>query len=206
MTTGLQRIQAPTVSLTDSQRSMPSLRSADAESVTRGRKLAARILSNYPDYGKAPPEYLLTLSETLAGLTTSEIVWLCDANDGLATVCKYLPTTADIHDFLKAKRAKAEQFKPAHTAYRKLNEDHGPWEAETDFERKKRVVQELLGYDPMKVTKAPLRDLVGKDIPKDASQLKTPAAPPSKYLLAIIEEQRQLNEERLNNLFREDAA
>lgn len=165
---------AATLSRTDSPKSMQLSKSADAESMSRGRKLAARILSNYPDYGKAPPEYLLTLSETLASLTTSEMVWLCDANDGLATVCKYLPTTADIHDFLKAKRAKAEQFKPAHTHYRKLNEDHGPWEAETDFERKKRIVRELLGYDPMKQTKAPLRDLAGKEIPKDAGQLKTP--------------------------------
>lgn len=178
-----------TLSLTDSPRSMPSLRNADAESVARGRKLAARILSNYPDYGKAPPEYLLTLSETLAGLTTSEIVWLCDANDGLATVCKYLPTTADIHEFLREKRAKAEQFKPAHTAYRKLNEDHGPWEAETDFERKKRVVKELLGYDPMRPS-APKRELVNPtaaEVEVTVSALKTEARPISAEFRAHLE-------------------
>lgn len=189
MTTGFQPVQLPTASLKDSPRSMPSLRSADAESVARGRKLAARILSNYPDYGKAPPEYLLTLSETLAGLTTSEIVWLCDANDGLATVCKYLPTTADIHEFLREKRAKAEQFKPAHTAYRKLNEDHGPWEAETDFERKKRVVKELLGYDPMKPT-APKRELVNPtaaEVDVTVSALKTEARPISAEFRAHLE-------------------
>jgi hypothetical protein len=158
---------------------------------------AKRIMANYPDYGKAPPEYLLSMTETMAALTEEEIVWLSDRREGLATVCKYIPTPADIHEFLKAKRAKAEQFKPAHTHYRKLNEDHGPWEAETDFERKKHVVRDLLGYDPAKVTKAPLRDLVGKEIPKDASQLKTPALPASEFLLKRIEEMDREAEEIL---------
>ena len=181
---------AATLSRTDSPKSMQLSKSADAESMSRGRKLAARILSNYPDYGKAPPEYLLTLSETLAGLTTSEMVWLCDANDGLATVCKYLPTTADIHDFLRARRAKAEQFKPAHTAYRKLTEEHGPWEAKTDFERKKRVVKELLGYDPMGAANASKRELVNPtaaEVEFTVSALKTVARPISAEFRAHLE-------------------
>lgn len=191
-----------TLSQRDSQRSMPSTRVGNAAPLDVARMAAKRIMANYPDYGKAPPEYLLSMTETMAALTEEEIVWLSDRREGLATVCKYLPTPADVHDFLKAKRAKAEQFRPAHTAYRKLNEDHGPWEAETDFERKKRVVQELLGYDPMKVTKAPLRDLVGKDIPKDASQLKTPAAPASQYLKDVIERQaREAAEIRNRELY-----
>ncbi len=151
-------------------------------------------------------DWTVAITETLSYLTEEELAWISHPREGLATVCKFLPQPADIHEFLRERLAKAEQFRPAHTAYRKLNEDHGPWEAETDFERKKRVVEELLGYNPMKVGKAPLRDLVNKEIPADASQLKTPAAPASKYLLAHIEERRQLNEERMSNLFCEDAA
>jgi hypothetical protein len=151
---------------------------------------AKRIMANYPDYGKAPPEYLLSMTETMAALTEEEIVWLSDRREGLATVCKYLPTPADIHDFLKAKRAKAEQFKPAHTHYRKLNEDHGPWEAETDFERKKRVVKELLGYDPMGTTNAPKRELVNPtaaEVEVTVSALKTEARPISAEFRAALE-------------------
>lgn len=156
--------------------------------------MAARILSNYPDYGKAPAEYILALSETLATLTTSEIVWLTDSREGLASVCKYLPTRADVHEFLKAKRAKVEQFQSPHTAYKRLNPDV---DERPDFDRRKQVVQELLGYNPMTHVKAPVRDLVGKEIPKDASQLKTPAAPASEYLLKRIEEMDRETEEIL---------
>jgi len=34
---------------------------------------AKRIMANYPDYGKAPPEYLLSMTETMAALTEEEI-------------------------------------------------------------------------------------------------------------------------------------
>ena len=183
-----------TLSRTGSPKSMQLLKSADAESMSRGRKLAARILSNYPDYGKAPPEYLLTLSETLASLTTSEIVWLCDPDDGLATVCKYLPTTADIHDFLKAKRAKAEQFKSARerfgdAGYRYLSDDRGAVVVESSPERRKQVVKELLGYDPMKPT-APKRELVNPtaaEVDITVSSLKTEARPISPEFRAHLE-------------------
>ncbi len=202
----MQTLNRNQLALATSPSSMPSLTKPNAAKMRLAISTLESILKGRVDRGMETPEWTVAITETLSYLTDEELAWIAHPRDGLATVCKYLPQPADIHEFLREKRAKAEQFKPAHTAYRKLNEDHGPWEAETDFERKKRVVQELLGYDPMKVTKAPLRDLVGKDIPKDASQLKTPAAPPSKYLLDVIEEQQRLKDERLNELFREDAA
>lgn len=202
----MQTLDRNQLALATSPSSTQSLTKPSAAKMRLAISTLEAILKGRVDRGTEPADWTVAITETLSYLTDEELAWIAHPREGLATVCKFLPNAADIHEFLREKRAKAEQFRPAHTAYRKLNEDHGPWEAETDFERKKRVVQELLGYDPMKQTKAPLRDLVNKEIPTDASQLKTPAAPPSKYLLAHIEERRQLDEERLNNLFREDAA
>lgn len=125
-------------------------------------------------------------------MSDTELAWLADRNTGLATVCKYLPSVADIHEFIRAKRAKAEQFKPAHTAYRKLTQERGPWEAETDVERKKQVVKELLGYNPMKEADAPKRELVNPtaaEVEAVASSLKSEKRPISREFRALLEEQ-----------------
>ena len=83
-----------------------------------------------------------------------------------------------------------EQFKPAHTVYRRLNEDKGPWDKETDYERKARVVKELLGYNPS--PKAQQTEAKRELVPPTAEdlrnlKLKTPPAPPSRYLIAMLE-------------------
>lgn len=168
--------------------SMPSLTRPNAARMRRAASALESILRGRVDRGTETPEWTVAITETLSYLTDEELGWISHPREGLATTCKFLPNAADIHEFIRAKREKAEQFKPAHTYYQRLTGEHGPWEAETDFERKKRVVKELLGYDPMKQTKAPLCDLVGKEIPKDANQLKTPPRPPSKYLLRYLEE------------------
>lgn len=68
--------------------------------------------------------------------------------NGVAARCKFLPTFADISAVLVEHRAQQEKFKPAHTQYKRLEPDAGPWDQETDYERKARVVKELLGYNP----------------------------------------------------------
>jgi hypothetical protein len=143
-----------------------------------------------PDYGKESAEYAVGLTETLSYLTDEELMWIANPRDGLATVCKFLPTAADVHDFLRAKKAKEAEYKPAHTAYRRLNEDTGPWDRETDYERKARVVKELLGYNPSPKAQEiePKRELVpptAEDLKN--LKLKTPPAPASKYLIAHLE-------------------
>jgi hypothetical protein len=202
----MQTLDRNQVARATSPSSTPSLPKPNAAKMRLAATALESILKGRVDRGMETPDWTVAITETLSYLTEEELSWIAHPREGLATVCKFLPQPADIHEFLREKRAKAEQFKPSHTHYRKLNEDHGPWEAETDFERKKRVVQELLGYNPAKVTKAPLRDLVGKEIPKDSSQLKTPSAPPSKYLLDNLEERRQRDEEEMDRLFSEDAA
>lgn len=156
-------------------------RAADAyETLLRGR----------PDYGKESTEYAVGLTETLSYLTEEELEWITNPRDGLATVCKFLPTAADVHEFLRERRAKLEQFKPAHTAYRRLNDDKGPWDKETDYERKARIVKELLGYNPS--PKAQQTEAKRELVPPTEEdlknlKLKTPPAPPSKYLIAQLE-------------------
>jgi hypothetical protein len=106
----------------------------------------------------------------------------------LHTVCKFLPTAADVHEFLRVRRAKAEQFKPAHTPYHRLVEEPGPWDCETDAERKARVVRELLGYNPQDRGKPEKRDLVPPTAEDLANlKLKTPPAPITKELRAKLE-------------------
>lgn len=158
----------------------------------RGAATAVKaILSGRPDYGKESPEYVVTLTESLSYLSDEELAWLTNPRDGLATVCKYLPTPADVHEFLRQKKAKAEEFKPAHTNYRRLNEDKGPWEQETDFERKRRVVMECLGYNPDERGAPSAKRTLTPPSAEDVRnlKLKTPAARPSAQLINLLKEQ-----------------
>ena len=129
--------------LTPSQFSMPSLTRPSAGK-DAGRTATKRILSSYPDYGKAPPDYLVAMAECLAGLTTEEFSVVTNPSTGIATVSRFLPCVADIHEFLRKEQARHEQFKP-HTHYRRLE----PFDVEQPpLERRKQVVMETLGYNP----------------------------------------------------------
>lgn len=159
------------------------------------RNAAKKILAAYPDYGKAPPEYIVNFIEALSHLSAEEVQVLSHPTTGLAARCKYLPTIADAMDILNEHRAKAEQFTPAHTTYRRFRDEDdsdAPWNKETDVERKKRVVAELLGYSPGHPSHQPKRVLV----PATADdlrelKLKTPPAPPTPQLLALLREQTE---------------
>jgi hypothetical protein len=168
---------------------MPSLTKQSAERMDAGRRAAKKILSGFPDYGKAPPEYVVNLAESLSYLNEEELAIVLHPLNGVAARTKFLPTFADITAVLQDHRNKQEQFKPAHTTYRKLDEETGPWDKETDYERKARVVKELLGYNPSpsaQQTEAK-RELVPPTAEDLANlKLKTPPAPPSKYLLAQL--------------------
>lgn len=146
-----------------------------------------------PDYGKESPDYAVGMTETLSYLTEEELAWVTNPRDGLHTVSefsKFLPQPCDVHEFLRRKRAKMEEFKPAHTVYRRLNGDSGPWDNETDYERKAKVVKELLGYNPSpKAQQTEAKRVLVPPTEEDLRnlKLKTPPAPPSKYLLAQLE-------------------
>lgn len=146
------------------------------------------LLKARPETGKEEPEYLAAMVQSLAWLTPEEHGWLTHPREGLQTVCKFLPTPADVHEFLRAKRSRLEAVQPAPTTYRRLEEETGPWEQETDFERKKRLVRELLGYDPNNRSAPAKRELTP---PSDEElrnlKLKTPPAPVSRFLIEALE-------------------
>ncbi len=178
---------------TRSPSSMPSLTRQSAERMEAGKRAAKKIISSFPDYGKAPPEYVVNLAESLSYLSEVELAVVLHPLNGVAARCKFLPTFADISAVLVEHRAKQEQFAPAHTQYKRLTEARGPWDEETDYERKARVVKELLGYNPspkaqqMEGAKRVLVPPTEEEVRN--LRLKTPPSPPSEYLL------RQLREE-----------
>lgn len=145
------------------------------------------LLKARPDTGKEDPEYLAAMVKSLSWLTPEEHAWLTHPREGLQTVLKFLPTPADVHEFLRAKRERVEAVRPVPTTYRKLADEPGPWDRETDFERKRRVVQQCLGYNPDARSKTAARTL---EMPSDADlrnlRLKTPPAPASAYLIAHL--------------------
>lgn len=84
------------------------------------------------------------MAECLASLTPEEFSEVTNPSTGIATVSKYLPSVADIHEFLRKEQARHESFKP-HTHYKVLES----FDVEQPpLERRKQVVKEVLGYDP----------------------------------------------------------
>lgn len=149
------------------------------------------LLKTRPDTGKEAPEYIAGMVQCLAWLSPEEHAWVTHPREGLHTVCKFLPTAADVHEFLRAKRERLEAVRPAPTTYHRFNPDEkGPWDKETDYERKRRVVRELLGYNPGDPSPTAKRDLVPPSADDLGNlKLKTPPAPPSPYLLKVLKEQ-----------------
>jgi hypothetical protein len=137
-------------------------------------KIAKRLLASYPDFGKAPPAYGVTITEALAELTPEELGWITDRSSGLATVCKFLPSVGDIHEFLRCRRELRDRFKPAHTAYKMLAPDRSP--EQLSAEQRRQIVLDKLGYNPNDRTSHPHRQPVDDSRP-----------PPSQeYLDALI--------------------
>lgn len=72
-----------------------------------GMEAAKTILSRYPDYGKAAPEYLASIAELLADIPPENLKVMVDKYIGISARCKYLPTHADFVEFdekLEARR------------------------------------------------------------------------------------------------------
>lgn len=63
-------------------------------------------MSRFPDYGKAPPEYLAGIAELLAGFDDEVLKTITDKRIGVSARCKFLPTQADIVEFAEALEAR----------------------------------------------------------------------------------------------------
>lgn len=92
------------------------------------KKAAQMILSCYPDYGKAPPEYIVNLIDVLATFPSHVLVRMVNLREGIVARCNYLPSIAEVVemgesfaslmeeqrlDDLAAKRAEDERAKAA---------------------------------------------------------------------------------------------
>lgn len=65
----------------------------------RAKQAAGQIFSSYPDWGKAPKEYLATVIEHLSGYSDQVLAALSHKDTGIATRSKFLPTVAEIKAF-----------------------------------------------------------------------------------------------------------
>ena len=84
------------------------------------RKAAKKILTSYPDYGKAPPEYGVNLAEYLSFLTPDEISVVMNPRTGITAKTQFLPTNAEIQALLREHEEKQRQFK-THTHYKRFD-------------------------------------------------------------------------------------
>lgn len=187
----MDHIAKATTALTaPSASSLPSLTNPSAEQVDLARVVASRILKNYPDYGKASADYAVSFTECLAYLTTEELAWVSNPRDGIHTTSKYLPTAADVHEFIRGKRAIKDKFKAFGGPAPQPKEAPEPELTKADIERRKRIVRETLGYDPLdkyKTVKRELTEATKEDL--DSITLKTPAKPVSEELKRLLWEQ-----------------
>jgi len=160
------------------------------DQLANGMHALKRLLKGRPDTTAENPKYVAEMVECLAWLSEPDLLALSDPRSGLQTVCRYLPTPADVHGFLRDAKARQEAIRPAPTTYRKLDPEDpaAPWNLETDAERKKRVVRELLGYDPeQRVTKRTFTPATADDLA--ALELRSPPAGPSPHLMKVLERQ-----------------
>ena len=83
-----------------------SSESASLQRLKAGRDAAKTILCRFPDYGKAPPEYLAGIAELLASFDADVLRTMTDPRIGISARCKFLPTQADIVEVAEALEAR----------------------------------------------------------------------------------------------------
>lgn len=166
-----------------------SLQKPTAERQAKAAEAYMRLMQTRPEYGSETDEYMVGFTETLSYLSDEELAWVTHPRDGLHTVCKFLPTAADLFDFLRKKREPFDKFK----AFGKSLAEREPPElklTESEIERRKRIVMETLGYNPLDKFKPVKRVL---ENPTEAEvrglKLETPAAPVSEELKKLLWEQ-----------------
>lgn len=99
------------------------------------------MLETYPDYGKAPAPYLITVTETLAALPEDIVAAMLDLTTGIRSKCAFLPTVADLCNFAVEYRQKREQFKPIRRApeHKLLPRDNSPEPTADERQRAKNL-------------------------------------------------------------------
>lgn len=79
-----------------SEMNLPQPATSSMSGIEAAKSAAGQIFSSYPDYGKAPKEYLATVIDYLATLPPYVLNALADKRLGIATKSTYMPTIAEI--------------------------------------------------------------------------------------------------------------
>lgn len=140
-----------------------------------------------PDYGKETPDYAAGFTETLSYLTDEELGWLTHPREGLHTICKFLPTAADVFEFLRKKREPFEKF----NAFGKTKAEREPADIEPDAaerERRKAFVAKTRAGTGFDVKEAAVKRELTAPTEDDVRglRLKTPPAPVSEELKQLL--------------------
>lgn len=170
------------------QNSMPSATRPSAAKLRLATATIEQMFKGRPDRGSEPEDYLVGLTETLAYLSEDDLAALGHPTEGLMTRLKFLPTPADVFEFLRERRARFDKVR-ATLPRNVLPPD--PLPADTDFERRRAHVLELLGYNPQ-AKAIPVKRTLVPPTQADLDGLKSklpPPAPATRELWAEIERQ-----------------
>jgi len=105
---------------THSQPSSRPLRSSELEQsgeleklarLNAGLEAAKAIVTRYPEYGKAPPEYLAGLAKLMATYPDDVLATMTDIRIGVSARYKFLPTPAEIVEFGERLEQRREALK-----------------------------------------------------------------------------------------------
>ena len=108
---------------------------------------AIKVCKGCIDFGKITKESyeaaLALVTEYLAGLSPEMLRRVTSLQEGILLKSKFMPTIADYHALVQELEAKDNQFRPAHTSYRRFSSD--PLEPKSE-ESKARIAQAVRDF------------------------------------------------------------
>lgn len=102
-----------------------------------------QMMKAYPDYGKSPADYLLAVTELLAGYPQEVRERLADLRTGIPSRCKFVPTVADIVEFVREIEDRKHQFKAPSGGYKKFSPAPDYDESPKEMERRRGFIERL---------------------------------------------------------------
>ena len=107
------------------------------------------FLRGRPTTEREDARYVADMVQALAWVTPEEHSWLTDPRNGIATKCRFLPTPADVFEFIREKQAKVDQFKPGWSPSSGPIIKASEYDPRPEASLRKAQVRALLGYDPI---------------------------------------------------------
>lgn len=144
------------------------------------------IIRSYANQ-EVPDHYLPSLADTLSYLTDTELAWVLHPREGVATRCKFPPNPAEVHELVRERAAKLEAVMATRSMQYRYFDGEEPDPRPASFEERKATVIRQLGYDPAEAKKwngEPVFET--SKVFRSSNDLKTPAAPISPEMLALL--------------------